>query len=117
MIIYKKFTFDAAHYLPLVPANHKCGRMHGHTYQLTVYISGKPDVQTGWIMDFTDLKHHVKPLVEVLDHHLLNEIPGLENPTSENLSVWIWQKLKPVLPGLTKIELNETPGTGVIYEG
>ncbi|EDM35587.1 6-pyruvoyl tetrahydrobiopterin synthase, putative [Pedobacter sp. BAL39] len=117
MIIYKKFSFDSAHYLPLVPASHKCGRMHGHTYQLTVYLSGTPDPHSGWVADFGDLKRGIQPFVDLLDHRLLNDIPGLENPTSENLSVWLWQKIKPVFPALAKIELSETPGTGVIYEG
>lgn len=117
MIIYKTFSFDSAHYLPLVPAGHKCGGMHGHTYTLKVFISGDPEPHSGWVIDYTDLKKGIKPLIEVLDHKILNDVPGLENPTSEQLSIWLWNKIKPVFPGLIRIELNETPSSGVIYEG
>ncbi len=117
MIIYKTFTFDSAHYLPNVPQGHKCGGMHGHTYTLTVFISGTPEKHSGWIIDYTDLKAGIKPFLDILDHKLLNEIPGLENPTSENLSMWLWQMIKPIYPNLVKIELKETPTSGVIYEG
>lgn len=117
MIIYKTFSFDSAHYLPYVPAGHKCGGMHGHTYTLKVFLSGTPDRETGWILDYTDIKNGVRPIIDLLDHKLLNEIPGLENPTAEQLSIWLWKKIKPIFSELSKIELNETPGTGVIYEG
>jgi 6-pyruvoyltetrahydropterin/6-carboxytetrahydropterin synthase len=117
MIIYKQFSFDSAHFLPNVPEGHKCGNMHGHTYSLTVFIEGMPEQKSGWIIDYGDLKKIIKPIIEELDHHLLNEIPGLENPTSENLSIWLWNKIKPLLPNLKKIELKETPSSGVTYEG
>ncbi|MBC8988289.1 6-carboxytetrahydropterin synthase QueD [Pedobacter sp. N36a] len=117
MIIYKTFSFDSAHYLPNVPAGHKCGGMHGHTYTLKVFLAGEPGPETGWILDYTDLKNRIRPVIRLLDHKLLNEIPGLENPTAEKLSTWIWNKIKPIFPELRRIELNETPGTGVIYEG
>lgn len=117
MIIYKQFSFDSAHFLPNVPKGHKCGNMHGHTYLLTVYIEGIPDQESGWIIDYADLKKAIKPVIDQLDHHLLNDIPGLENPTSENLSIWLWNNIKPLVPGLNKIELKETPTSGVIYEG
>lgn len=117
MIIYKTFTFDSAHYLPNVPQGHKCGRMHGHTYTLTVFISGNPEKSSGWIIDYGELKNSIKQFLDILDHKLLNEIPGLENPTSENLSIWLWQMIKPILPDLLRIELKETPTSGVIYEG
>lgn len=117
MIIYKQFSFDSAHFLPNVPEGHKCANMHGHTYGLTVFIEGEPDNKTGWIIDYGDLKKHIKPVIERLDHHLLNDIPGLENPTSEVLSAWLWQQIKPIVPGLKRLELKETPSSGVIYEG
>lgn len=117
MLIYKQFTFDSAHFLPNVPEGHKCANMHGHTYALSVFVEGKPDKRTGWIIDYGDLKMHIKPVIEILDHHLLNEIPGLENPTSEILAIWLWNKLKPLIPELKRIELKETPTSGVIYEG
>lgn len=117
MIIYKQFSFDSAHFLPNVPEGHKCGNMHGHTYLLTVFIEGMPDEKSGWIIDYADLKKAIKPIIDQLDHHLLNEIPGLENPTSENLSIWLWNKINQLVSGLKKIELKETPSSGVIYEG
>ncbi len=91
--------------------------MHGHTYSLKVFLTGSPGIESGWILDYTDLKNGIRPVIDLLDHKLLNEIPGLENPTAEMLSLWLWEKIKPIFPGLCKIELNETPGTGVIYEG
>ena len=117
MIIYKQFSFDAAHFLPAVPEGHKCGNMHGHTYMLTVFIEGHPDEKSGWIIDYGDLKKKIKPVIELLDHHLMNDIPGLENPTSENLAIWLWNMIKPLVPELKKIELKETPSSCVIYEG
>ncbi|MBE2229564.1 MAG: 6-carboxytetrahydropterin synthase QueD [Chitinophagaceae bacterium] len=117
MEIYKEFGFDSAHFLPAVPEGHKCKQMHGHTYHLRVYIKGRPDPETGWIMDFKILKDRVLPLIDLVDHRLLNEIPGLENPTAENITIWFWDKLKPLLPQLSRIELKETPTTGVIYDG
>ncbi len=117
MLIYKQFTFDSAHFLPNVPEGHKCANMHGHTYALSVFVEGEPDKKTGWIIDYADLKKHIKPIIEILDHHLLNEIPGLENPTSEILTIWLWNKLIPLIPELKRIELKETPTSGVIYEG
>lgn len=117
MIIYKQFTFDSAHFLPGVPEGHKCANMHGHTYMLTVFIEGEPDEKSGWIIDYAELKNTVLQVVSRLDHHLLNDVPGLENPTSEILSVWLWNKIKPLIPGLKRIELKETPTAGVIYEG
>src|SRR5690554_6835023 len=101
MEIFKEFTFEAAHLLPNVPAGHKCGRLHGHSYCITVYVSGNIGETSGWIMDFADLKVAFKPTYEALDHRYLNEIPGLENPTSENIARWIWHNLKPDLPALS----------------
>ncbi|MBW7868560.1 MAG: 6-carboxytetrahydropterin synthase QueD [Brumimicrobium sp.] len=117
MQIFKQFTFDSAHFLPHVPANHKCKRMHGHTYLLKIIVEGELDSHLAWVMDFKDLKDIVGPVIDSLDHHILNEIPGLENPTCEMLSVWIWNKIKPQLPLLKRIELNETPTSGAVYEG
>jgi len=91
--------------------------MHGHTYTLTVFLEGEVDPDTGWLVDFTDLKDAVDPLVKSLDHRLLNEIEGLENPTSERLAEWFWKRIKPLMPLLSKIEISETPSSGVIYTG
>ncbi|MBS1522117.1 MAG: 6-carboxytetrahydropterin synthase QueD [Bacteroidetes bacterium] len=117
MIIYKKFSFDSAHFLPNVPDGHKCREMHGHTYHLTLYLEGAVREHEGWVVDFGDIKKIMRPVIDMLDHHLLNDIPGLKNPTAELLAIWIWNKVKPQLPMLKKIELKETPTSGVIYEG
>ncbi len=117
MEIYKDFSFDSAHFLPNVPDGHKCGRLHGHTFQLRIVVSGPVGETTGWIMDFGDIKAVFKPLYERLDHHYLNDIDGLKNPTSEVLVQWIWQHLKPVLPQLIRLELKETCTSGCVYTG
>ena len=117
MVIYKKFAFDSAHFLPNVPEGHKCKNMHGHTYNLTVYLEGDLDTELQWVMDFKELKDVVKPVIERIDHQLLNDIEGLENPTAERIVVWIWEQIQPKLPLLSKLELNETPTSGAIYEG
>lgn len=117
MEIYKDFSFDSAHFLPNVPEGHKCKAMHGHTYKLRVFIKGSRDPHLGWIMDFKELKDAINPLIDMLDHKLINEVAGLENPTAENITVWIWDRIKPLLKGLSKIEFYETPTTGVIYSG
>lgn len=117
MEIYKTFTIEAAHHLPHVPAGHKCGRLHGHSFQITLYIEGKVDEYTGWIMDFADVKSSFQPFYDQLDHHYLNDIEGLENPTSENLARWVWQKIKPLLPNLSKVAVAETCTSGCIYQG
>lgn len=117
MEIYKEFSFEAAHRLPNVPDGHKCARLHGHSFYVRLYVSGDVDSHTGWIMDFGELKAAFDPIYQQLDHHYLNDIAGLENPTSENLARWIWQRLKPTLPMLSKIEVKETCTSGCIYQG
>jgi 6-pyruvoyltetrahydropterin/6-carboxytetrahydropterin synthase len=115
--IFKDFTFESAHRLPHVPDGHKCGRLHGHSFQVTIHIKGEPDAYTGWIRDFSELKAIFKPIYDRLDHHYLNDIPGLENPTSEILAKWIWQELEPLLPELCQITIRETCTSGCIYRG
>lgn len=117
MEIYKDFTFEAAHLLPNVSQGHKCGRLHGHSFLIRLYIAGDIDPHTGWLMDFSDIKQIFKPIYEQLDHNYLNDIPGLENPTSENLAIWIWQQLKPILGALSQVEVRETCTSGCIYRG
>ena len=117
MEIYKEFVFEAAHRLPNVPPGHKCARMHGHSFRIDVYVSGPVVAQTGWVMDFADLRTAFQPLFERLDHRCLNEVPGLENPTSENLARWVWRELKHGLPQLTKITVHETCTSGCVYDG
>lgn len=116
MEIYKEFLFDAAHYLPKVPVGHKCRNMHGHTYKVKVMVEGAIN-QDGWVQDFGDIKKFTEPIRKLLDHNVLNEIEGLENPTAEILAVWIWEKLIKGLPGLARIEVKETPTSGVVYTG
>lgn len=117
MEIYKAFHIEAAHRLPNLPAEHKCSRLHGHSFRVEIHVAGPLDPKTGWIMDFADLKVAFTPVFDALDHRYLNEVTGLENPTSENLARWIWQKLKPNLPGLSKVVIAETCTSGCIYEG
>lgn len=117
MEIYKEFTFEAAHRLPNVPDGHKCGRLHGHSFKAVIYVRGPVGKETGWIIDFAEIKKAFKPLDQQLDHYYLNEIEELENPTSENLAIWIWQRLKPALPSLSKVVINETCNSGCIYQG
>ena len=115
--IFREFSFEAAHRLPFVPDGHKCARLHGHSYRVEVHVGGEVDPLTGWVMDFWDLKAAFEPLRERLDHYYLNEIEGLENPTSENLARWIWEWLKPRLPALRAIVVRETCTSGAIYRG
>jgi 6-pyruvoyltetrahydropterin/6-carboxytetrahydropterin synthase len=117
MKIFKSITFEAAHHLPHVPEGHKCKRLHGHSFRVEIHVSGPIDPYTGWVADYADVKAAFKPLFEQLDHHYLNEIKGLENPTSEVIARWIWQKLKPALPGLSEIVLHETCTAGCSYSG
>jgi 6-pyruvoyltetrahydropterin/6-carboxytetrahydropterin synthase len=115
MEIYKEFKFEAAHLLPNVPAGHKCGRLHGHSFRVEVHVAGELDAKLGWIMDYAEIKSLVKPVIARLDHHYLNDIPGLENPTSEVIARWLWQQLKPGLPQLSKIVVKETCTSGCVY--
>lgn len=117
MEIYKDFSIEAAHRLPNVPEGHKCARLHGHSFLVRIAIAGDVDAHFGWVQDFGDISATFKPLYEQLDHHYLNDIPGLENPTSENLARWIWEKLKPSLPLLSYIEIKETCTSGCRYRG
>lgn len=116
MIICKSFTFEAAHRLPYVPPGHKCGRLHGHSYRVDIALSG-PIQELGWVVDYAEIKRAWEPLNEVLDHNYLNEIPGLENPTSELLAQWIWFKFA-ILPfPLHSVTVHETCTTAATYPG
>src|SRR5690606_9913913 len=117
MDIFKVFTLEAAHRLPNVPEGHKCARLHGHSFRVEIHVSGEADPHTGWVMDFAEIKSAFKPLYEQLDHHYLNEIEGLENPTSERLAAWIWARLKPALPLLSEVVVHETCTSGCRYRG
>ncbi len=113
----KQFTFEAAHSLPNVPKGHKCARLHGHSFRVEVTVRGPVDPKTGWLMDFADLKEKFRPLEDALDHRFLNEIPGLENSTSEHIARWIWQRLKPEVAPLFSITVHETCSSKCVYRG
>ncbi len=117
MEIYKTFVIESAHRLPNLPENHKCSRLHGHSFVIEVHVSGSNDNTNGWVMDFSDIGKKFQPIFKRLDHHYLNEISGLENPTSENLAKWIWHELQPNLPLLYSVVVKETCTTGCIYKG
>lgn len=117
MEIFKEFTFEAAHRLPNVPAGHKCARLHGHSFRVAIHVRAPVDPQLGWVMDFGEIKEAFQPLLDRLDHYYLNEIEGLQNPTSEQLARWIWQRLAPRLPHLSQVEVRETCTTGCNYRG
>ena len=113
--VFKEVTFEAAHRLPCVPEGHKCGRLHGHSYRLIIYVRDRLEPATGWVEDFAELKRAFAPIHEQLDHRYLNEIPGLENPTAEVLLAWIWERLSPRLPSLSRLVLHETCTAGCEY--
>ena len=117
MDIFRVFQVEAAHYLPNVPSDHKCSRMHGHSFRIEVHVTGEPGEHSGWVMDFADLRKAFQPVFDRIDHHCLNEVDGLDNPTSENLAKWIWSQLSRDLPGLSKIVVQETCNAGCIYTG
>lgn len=117
MKITQAFTFEAAHRLPKVPVTHRCHNMHGHSYRIEVTVAGKVDAATGFVIDFFDIEAAFAPLLKQLDHHCLNDIAGLENPTAENIAVWVWQKSVGALPSLNCIRVYETPLCWAEYSG
>lgn len=117
MEIYKEFTFEAAHLLPELPPEHKCRRLHGHSFRAEIHVDGSLHSRFGWVIDFAEISEAFEPLRKELDHHYLNEIDGLSNPTSEHICRWIWDRLKPTLPTLCAVVIRETCNTGCIYRG
>lgn len=117
MQIFKLFRIEAAHRLPNVPAGHKCARLHGHSFEVEVHLAGPVGGDSGWVADFADIGAAFAPVHERLDHRYLNDIEGLDNPTSENLARWIWRALAPGLPLLARVVVRETCTSGCIYEG
>ena len=109
MEIFKEFTFESAHRLPHVPEGHKCGRLHGHSFKVGLHLTGPLDPHTGWIRDFAEVKAIFKPIYDQLDHNYLNDIPGLENPTSEVIAKWIWDQVKPLMPELSNALAIQMP--------
>jgi 6-pyruvoyltetrahydropterin/6-carboxytetrahydropterin synthase len=115
--IFREFRFEAAHRLPNVESGHKCARLHGHSYSVAIHVRGPVGESSGWVTDFADIEKAFKPLLARLDHYYLNEIDGLENPTSEVLARWIWTRLRSALPILSKVVIRETCTSGCVYEG
>jgi len=113
----KTFQFEAAHLLPHLPESHKCRRLHGHSFKVEIAVAGECDEKLGWLMDYAEIKAAFKPIWEQLDHRYLNEIRGLENPTSEIIAVWIWNRLKPELPMLVEVSVAETCTAQVVFRG
>lgn len=115
--IVKEFKIEAAHRLPHLPPTHKCHRLHGHSFRIEVRVRGPLDPRLGWVTDFADVSRAFVPLFELLDHTYLNEVEGLDNPTSENLAIWVWERLAPALPGLAEIVVHETCTARCAYRG
>lgn len=113
----REFGFEAAHHLPRAPEGHKCRRLHGHSFRVEVSVEGEVDPETGWFLDYGVIRQVVEPLRMQLDHYCLNDIPGLENPTSEVLAKWIWDRLVGALPQLHAVHVYETCTSGCIYRG
>jgi len=116
MEIFEEFAFEAAHWLPNVPAGHRCAGLHGHSYRIEIRVSGPVDTRLGWVIDFADIKAAFQPLRQQLDHHCLNDVADLANPTSENLACWIWDRLAGTLP-LMAVQVRETASSGCVYRG
>ncbi len=117
MEIFNIYHIEAARRLPNLPESHPCSRVHGHSFRIEIFVSGPVDPDTGWVIDFAELNAAFSPIKTQIDHRYLNDIAGLENPTSERLAQWIWQQLKPALPGLSKIVVQETQQSGCAYTG
>ena len=117
MELRKNFQFEAAHLLPHLPEGHKCRRLHGHSFKTEIVVVGPCDPKLGWVMDYADISDAFRPLWDQLDHRYLNEVEGLENPTSEKVAEWIWTRLKPRLPALTEVVVAETCTARCVYRG
>ena len=117
MIVYKKFHIESARSLPNLHDEHPCSQVHGHSFEIILKVSGELNKKTGFIIDFQEIDDSFNPTLKLLDHAYLNDIKGLENPTSENLCKYLWEKIKPELSGLVEIEIKETHSTGCIYKG
>ncbi len=115
--IVNEFRFESAHFLPQTAEGHRCRRVHGHSYVCELHVTGPVDRRKGWICDFAELETAFQPLLAELDHHVLNEVRGLENPTAENIARWIWERLAPRLVNLSTVVVHETPTARCIYTG
>lgn len=115
--LVKEIRFEAAHFLPTFPEGHKCRRMHGHSFRVEVVVEGEVPPEQGYLVDYGQIKERLAPVRAALDHRVLNEIDGLENPTSEVIARWIWERLKPGLPMLSEVVVHETCTTRCHYRG
>lgn len=117
MLVFHDFSFESARRLPNLPADHPCSRLHGNTFRLRIGVQGAVDERIGWVIDFADVAEIAGPVISEIDHCLLNDVPGLDNPTTELIAKWLWQKLIPGLPGLAEVWIWETDTTGCVYKG
>ena len=117
VFLTKSFRFEAAHWLPTFPEGHKCRRLHGHSFTIDVVVSGEVDPRQGYLVDYGDIRKATEPIERALDHYCLNDVEGLENPTAENISRWIWERLKPTLPLLSAVKVHETCTSACEYRG
>jgi 6-pyruvoyltetrahydropterin/6-carboxytetrahydropterin synthase len=117
MDIFRIFHLQCARRLPALPDSHPCSRLHGHSFRVELTVSGELDPALGWVLDFAEIESAWRPIHAELDHRYLNDIPGLANPTSENLAVWLWTQLKPALPGLSRVRVMESHDSGCSYRG
>ena len=117
MIVYKKFNIESARSLPNVPESHPCYQLHGHSFKIIISIIGQINKNTGFVIDFQEIENAFNPIKKILDHSFLNKIEGLSNPTSENICIWIWDKIESSIPNICEIEIKETDSTGCIYRG
>jgi len=118
MRIYKEFLFEAAHFLPSAPQGHPNSRIHGHSFRARIVIDGEPNAETGYVFHFDDLAAAISEAHDALDHRLLNEVEGLEAPTLERISIWLWNRLENRVPGLAEIHVaRDSCHEGCIYRG
>jgi 6-pyruvoyltetrahydropterin/6-carboxytetrahydropterin synthase len=115
--LIRELRFEAAHRLPKVPPGHKCARLHGHSFKIELAISGPVNPETGWLIDFGEIDRLWQPIYDQIDHNYLNEVPGLDNPTSEILARWLWDRMKPKLPELERVIVHETCDSRCEYDG
>jgi len=113
----RRYRLEAAHRLPQVAAEHPCRRLHGHTYTLELVVCGPLDPGKGWVLDYASIDAAARPLLDQLDHRYLNDIEGLENPTSEHLARWVWERLAPILHGLAAVTVAENPDCACTFRG
>lgn len=114
--VWRRYRFQAAHRLPHVPVGHKCGRMHGHGFAVILHAIQGP-AEGDRRIDYDHLDDLWSPLAAQLNYRCLNEVPGLENPTSEMISSWLWARLKPALPALSWVTVYETASCGAMFDG